>query len=148
VVVIVCSFLCTNQPQHYHRLPAPPRPHRETHASRCLELRRPERCLQSRRGCAKLPGCAPSSTSSGSCSRGLWLAVAYAVAGLLLCITIIGIPFGVQSFKLAGYALWPFGRVLVPSPTRLKGLSVVANILWPTDLAQPPAGSIAVSGSQ
>jgi uncharacterized membrane protein YccF (DUF307 family) len=36
----------------------------------------------------------------------------------------------VQSFKLAGYALWPFGRVLVPSPTRLKGFSVVANILW------------------
>ena len=61
---------------------------------------------------------------------GLWLALAYVIAGLLLCITIIGIPFGVQSFKLAGYALWPFGRVLVPSPTRLKGLSVVANILW------------------
>lgn len=62
---------------------------------------------------------------------GLWLAIAYVVAGLLLCITIIGIPFGVQSFKLAGYALWPFGRVLVvPSPTRLKGLSVIANILW------------------
>jgi uncharacterized membrane protein YccF (DUF307 family) len=56
---------------------------------------------------------------------GLWLALAYVVAGLILCITIIGIPFGVQSFKLAGYALWPFGRVLVPSPTRLKGLSVV-----------------------
>ena len=35
-----------------------------------------------------------------------------------------------QSFKLAGYSLWPFGRVLVPSPTRLKGLSVIANILW------------------
>jgi uncharacterized membrane protein YccF (DUF307 family) len=61
---------------------------------------------------------------------GLWLAIAYVVAGLILCITIIGIPFGVQSFKLAGYALWPFGRVLVPSPTRLKGFSVVANILW------------------
>jgi uncharacterized membrane protein YccF (DUF307 family) len=61
---------------------------------------------------------------------GLWLALAYGIAGLILCITIIGIPFGVQSFKLAGYALWPFGRVLVPSPTRLKGLSVVANILW------------------
>jgi uncharacterized membrane protein YccF (DUF307 family) len=61
---------------------------------------------------------------------GFWLAIAYVVAGLLLCITIIGIPFGVQSFKLAGYALWPFGRVLVPSPTRLKGVSAVANILW------------------
>ena len=52
------------------------------------------------------------------------------IAGLILCITIIGIPFGVKSFKLAGYALWPFGRVLVPSPTRHKGLSAVANILW------------------
>jgi uncharacterized membrane protein YccF (DUF307 family) len=61
---------------------------------------------------------------------GFWLAIAYVLAGLLLCITIIGIPFGVQAFKLAGYALWPFGRVLVPSPTRLKGLSVIANILW------------------
>jgi uncharacterized membrane protein YccF (DUF307 family) len=61
---------------------------------------------------------------------GFWLAIAYVVAGLLLCITIIGIPFGVQSFKLAGYALWPFGRVLVPSPTRMKGLSVVLNVLW------------------
>jgi hypothetical protein len=61
---------------------------------------------------------------------GLWLALAYVIAGLLLCITIIGIPFGVQAFKLAGYALWPFGRVLVPSPTRLKGLGVIANILW------------------
>ena len=61
---------------------------------------------------------------------GFWLALAYVLAGLLLCITIIGIPFGVQSFKLAGYALWPFGRVLVPSPTRMKGLSVVANVLW------------------
>lgn len=61
---------------------------------------------------------------------GFWLALAYVLAGLILCITIIGIPFGVQAFKLAGYALWPFGRVLVPSPTRLKGLSVIANILW------------------
>jgi len=36
----------------------------------------------------------------------------------------------VQPFKLAAYALWPFGRALVPSATRMKGLSVVANILW------------------
>ena len=40
------------------------------------------------------------------------------VAGALLCITIIGIPFGIQAFKLAGYALWPFGRALVPSARR------------------------------
>jgi uncharacterized membrane protein YccF (DUF307 family) len=58
------------------------------------------------------------------------MGIAYAIAGALLFITIIGIPFGVQSFKLAVYALWPFGRALVPSATRNKGISVVANILW------------------
>ena len=60
---------------------------------------------------------------------GLWMALAYLVAGVLMCITIIGIPFGVQAFKLAGYALWPFGRTLVPTQ-RHGGLSVIGNILW------------------
>ena len=41
---------------------------------------------------------------------GIWLAMGYAIGGLVMCITIIGIPFGIQSFKLAGLALWPFGR--------------------------------------
>jgi len=54
----------------------------------------------------------------------------YLFAALLMAITIIGIPFAVQAVKLAGFALWPFGRTLVPAPNRLKGLSVVANILW------------------
>jgi uncharacterized membrane protein YccF (DUF307 family) len=61
---------------------------------------------------------------------GIWMFVAYAIAGVVLCITIIGIPFGLQAFKLSGYALWPFGRALVPSATRHKGLSVIGNILW------------------
>lgn len=61
---------------------------------------------------------------------GVWLALGYLLAGLLLCITIIGIPFGVQAFKLAGYALWPFGRALVPRANRMKGLSAVGNVLW------------------
>lgn len=61
---------------------------------------------------------------------GIWMAIAYVIAGAILCITIIGIPFGVQSFKLAAYALWPFGRALVPSATRLKAVNAVANILW------------------
>jgi uncharacterized membrane protein YccF (DUF307 family) len=47
-----------------------------------------------------------------------------------LAITIIGIPFAMQAIKLAGYALWPFGRTLVPSESRHKGLSVVGNVLW------------------
>lgn len=40
---------------------------------------------------------------------GLLLAVSWAIIGLVLCITIIGIPFGIQSFKMAKLALWPFG---------------------------------------
>lgn len=40
---------------------------------------------------------------------GIWMAIGYVGAGLLNCITIIGIPFGIQSFKMAKLALWPFG---------------------------------------
>ena len=61
---------------------------------------------------------------------GFWLAVGYAVAGLILCVTIIGIPFGVQSFKLAGYSLWPFGRVVVTDPDAGSVLGCVGNVLW------------------
>ena len=46
---------------------------------------------------------------------GLWLAIGYAIGGLVLCITIVGIPFGVQAFKLGLLALWPFGRTVVGS---------------------------------
>ena len=60
---------------------------------------------------------------------GIWLAFAYAFAGLLMCITIIGIPFGIQAFKLAGFALWPFGRTVVRQP---EGgcLEVGFNVVW------------------
>ena len=44
---------------------------------------------------------------------GLWLAIAYVVAGVLMFVTIIGIPFGIQAFKLSVLALWPFGREIV-----------------------------------
>jgi uncharacterized membrane protein YccF (DUF307 family) len=60
---------------------------------------------------------------------GIWMAIGYVIAGLLMCITIIGIPFGVQAFKLAVYALWPFGKTLVPSGHH-RALSVIGNILW------------------
>lgn len=61
---------------------------------------------------------------------GIWLALGYVIAAVLMAITIIGIPFAVQAIKLAGYALWPFGRTLVPAENRLKGLSAIANVLW------------------
>jgi uncharacterized membrane protein YccF (DUF307 family) len=61
---------------------------------------------------------------------GLWLAISYAIAGAIMFLTIIGIPFGLQAFKLAGYALWPFGRGLAQRPDRHKAVSVIGNILW------------------
>ncbi len=61
---------------------------------------------------------------------GLWLAIGYAIAGLLMCITIIGIPFGVQAFKLAGFVLWPFGRTVVRIPEAGGVLEVIFNVIW------------------
>jgi uncharacterized membrane protein YccF (DUF307 family) len=61
---------------------------------------------------------------------GIWMAIAYVIAGIVQCITIIGIPFGLQSFKLAGYALWPFGRVVVERTDRSPGLSCLGNVIW------------------
>ena len=61
---------------------------------------------------------------------GLWLALGYLIAAALMAITIIGLPFAKQALKLAHYALWPFGRTLLPSETRNRGVSVAANVLW------------------
>lgn len=61
---------------------------------------------------------------------GIFVAIHYMVAGLVLCITIIGIPFGLQVFKLAGLSLWPFGRHIVEKPKSTGCLSLVMNILW------------------
>ncbi len=40
---------------------------------------------------------------------GIWMAIGYVIAGVFNCITVIGVPFGIQSFKMAKLALWPFG---------------------------------------
>jgi uncharacterized membrane protein YccF (DUF307 family) len=60
---------------------------------------------------------------------GIWLAILYALAGVVMCILIITIPFGIQAFKLARYALWPFGRTVVKRPDA-GGASVIGNVLW------------------
>jgi uncharacterized membrane protein YccF (DUF307 family) len=60
---------------------------------------------------------------------GLEMALAYALFGLLAFVFIITIPFGVAAFRLAGFALWPFGQVLVEKPTAGAG-SALANIVW------------------
>lgn len=60
---------------------------------------------------------------------GLWLAIGYAVAGLIAFILIITIPFGIASFRLAGFVIWPFGRTVVWQ--REAGVwSVIGNIIW------------------
>lgn len=61
---------------------------------------------------------------------GIWMAIAYALAGLISFILIITIPFGVQAFKLASFALWPFGRVMVPRRHASAGLSAIGNVIW------------------
>ena len=60
---------------------------------------------------------------------GIWLALGYAIGGLAMCITIIGIPFGIQSFKLAGLALWPFGYTTTMGKSG-GCLEVIFNLIW------------------
>ena len=61
---------------------------------------------------------------------GLIISLYYAVMGLLFCITIVGIPFGVQLFKMAGLALCPFGHDVTPGPNDTGCLSILMNIIW------------------
>ena len=61
---------------------------------------------------------------------GLVIALIYYIVGLVLCITVVGIPFGVQLFKLGTYALWPFGYVLADGPKEPGCVSVAMNLIW------------------
>jgi uncharacterized membrane protein YccF (DUF307 family) len=60
---------------------------------------------------------------------GLWLAILFALAGVVACVLIITIPFGIASFRIAGYALWPFGRDIIRRPTAGVA-SAIGNVLW------------------
>ena len=60
---------------------------------------------------------------------GIWLALAYGLAGIICCVLIVTIPFGIAAFRLAGYSLWPFGRRVVAAHD--AGVpSLLGNILW------------------
>jgi uncharacterized membrane protein YccF (DUF307 family) len=63
---------------------------------------------------------------------GLVIFLEYLAGGLLLCLTVVGIPFGLQCFKVAGLGLFPFGREVVRErPGLAKGaLGLVLNLLW------------------
>ncbi len=60
---------------------------------------------------------------------GILTALEYAIAGVVLCLTIVGIPFGLQCFKIAGLALFPFGKDFDDS--RPRGVVALPfNVLW------------------
>ena len=61
---------------------------------------------------------------------GFIIVLGYALGAVLLCITIIGIPFGIQCFKLAGLALAPFGREVREKEPPSGALAVIMNIIW------------------
>lgn len=60
---------------------------------------------------------------------GLWLALGYIVFGVIACLLIVTIPFGIASFRMASYALWPFGRAVVAKPTSGVG-AAIGNVIW------------------
>ncbi len=60
---------------------------------------------------------------------GLASALMWCTAGLLLCLTIVGIPFGIQCFKIAGLQLAPFGRRVVGDGEG-STMGVLGNVLW------------------
>jgi uncharacterized membrane protein YccF (DUF307 family) len=62
---------------------------------------------------------------------GLFSAIGYFVGGFVLCCTVIGIPFGLQCFKLGILMLWPFGKEVISSSTSSAGcIYMLLNILW------------------
>ena len=62
---------------------------------------------------------------------GALMALSYIIAGILNCITIIGIPNGKQSFKLASFAMWPFGKDIEGAGEKGVGcLGTLGNVIW------------------
>jgi uncharacterized membrane protein YccF (DUF307 family) len=60
---------------------------------------------------------------------GLWMSIAYVIAGLICFVLIITIPFGFAAFRIASYVLWPFGRTIEPRLSAGVG-SMIGNIIW------------------
>ncbi len=61
---------------------------------------------------------------------GFIVAIEYLISSILLCITIIGIPFGLQTMKLAILAIWPFGWTTIQHPEKTGCLYTFMNIIW------------------
>lgn len=60
---------------------------------------------------------------------GFWLFLGYVAVGVVLCVLILTIPWGIASFRIGAYALWPFGRTIVAKPTAGVG-SFLGNVVW------------------
>jgi uncharacterized membrane protein YccF (DUF307 family) len=60
---------------------------------------------------------------------GFFAAMGYFFGGIMLCLSVVGIPWGLQCFKLAGLVLFPFGRQVVSSPANTGYLSLLCNIV-------------------
>jgi uncharacterized membrane protein YccF (DUF307 family) len=60
---------------------------------------------------------------------GFWLFLSYMLAGIICCILIVTIPFGIASFRIGLYALWPFGRRIVDKPDA-GVFSFLGNVIW------------------
>jgi uncharacterized membrane protein YccF (DUF307 family) len=60
---------------------------------------------------------------------GFWMALGYALAGVVCCLLVVTIPFGIAAFRIAGYALWPFGREAVVKPGA-GAPSTIGNVVW------------------
>ena len=59
---------------------------------------------------------------------GIIAAILWFIAGMILCLTVIGIPFGIQCFKIAAFVLWPFGKEIELGHFGAGGL--ILNIIW------------------
>lgn len=61
---------------------------------------------------------------------GLLISLYYIIAGLLFCLTIIGIPFGLQLMKIGSFAFLPFGHEILPGPNDSGCLAIFMNVVW------------------
>ncbi|GAA4495568.1 YccF domain-containing protein [Actinoallomurus oryzae] len=60
---------------------------------------------------------------------GLWMALGYFLAGIVCCVLIVTIPFGIAAFRIGAFALWPFGRTVVRKPSA-GAMSAIGNVIW------------------
>jgi uncharacterized membrane protein YccF (DUF307 family) len=60
---------------------------------------------------------------------GFWLALGYFLAGIICCVLIITLPFGIAAFRIGVFALWPFGKTIVRRP-EAGALSMIGNVIW------------------